>query len=409
MDKLNKTIDSETCASDSSKNTDTAEECAEQGEQGTILIMAGGTGGHIFPGIAVAQALQQQGWQIHWLGTEDRMEAQLVPQHGFAISFVNIVGVRNKGVLAWLKLPFILLQSLWQSLQIIRSVAPDVVLGMGGYASAPGGLAAWLMRKPLILHEQNAMAGLSNRCLARIATQVLSAFPGAFQPSVKAQVVGNPLRSSIMGRSEVSGRQSEKNTEQLPKADSERRNLLVVGGSLGAQILNEVVPKAIASMTSFKVNVWHQTGADKKQKVLAAYQQLGQVDQQVKVTTFIDDMAMAYRWADLVICRAGALTVSELAMAGKPAIFVPLPHAVDDHQTKNALYLVKSDAAKLLPQNQFNPTSLVQLLNSLLLSKRTLESMAKAARSAAHGDATLQVSAICQAQLKCSIDDDKHA
>lgn len=364
-------------------------------KQPTILIMAGGTGGHIFPGIAVAEALQQQGWQIHWLGTQDRMEAQLVPQHGFAISFIKISGVRNKSLQAWLTLPFCLIRSLLQSITIIRQVQPDVILGMGGYASAPGGLAAWLLGKPLVLHEQNAMAGLTNRCLARVATKVLSAFPRAFKPSVAAQVVGNPLRSTIIDSVDT----SHVETSEWIKKAAGSYNLLVVGGSLGAQVLNDVVPKAIGHMSITQVNVWHQTGAGKQRAVEESYLQLTRDKAQVKVTPFIEDMAKAYQWADLVICRAGALTVSELAMAGKPAIFIPLPHAVDDHQTKNALYLVNANAAKLIPQNQFNAISLVQMLNALLSSSITLAGMGKAAKDAAYADATLQVSDVCKEQL----------
>ncbi len=346
----------------------------------TLLVMAGGTGGHIFPGIAVAEKLQQQGWNIHWLGTAKRMEAQLVPQHGFAISFINIAGLRNKDWKTWLKTPFKLMQSVLQSIRVIRQVQPDVVLGMGGYASAPGGFAAWLLRKPLVLHEQNAVAGLSNRFLARIATRVLSAFPGAFNASIKHKVIGNPLRSDII--------ESESSVSQNPASS---KKVLVVGGSLGAQILNETVPKAMNQIKVQNINVWHQTGAGNKQQVLQSYQDYGLATENIKVTEFIDNMAEAYQWADVVICRAGALTVSELAMVAKPAIFIPLPHAVDDHQTKNAMYLVSREAAKLIPQKDFSGTSLAQMLNSLFISDTVLQKMSKAAHDAAHSDATMQV------------------
>ena len=350
----------------------------------TLLVMAGGTGGHIFPGIAVAEMLQAKGWTIHWLGTEKRMEAKIVPEHGFDISFINIAGVRNKSLIERLKIPFKLLQSVIQSISILRKVKPDVVLGMGGYASAPGGFAAWLMRIPLVLHEQNAVAGMTNRYLAKIATTVLSAFPNAFRKDVKYQVVGNPLRKEITDLIPV-----------VPEHPTSSKKVLVVGGSLGAKVLNDTVPQALKQIHLQNINVWHQTGRDSQASVLANYQQFGMAEDKVKVTEFIEDMAAAYQWADVVICRAGALTVSELAMAAKPAIFVPLPHAVDDHQTKNAMYLVSRGAAKLLPQKEFNGTTLAQMLNSLFISDSVVQSMVKAAHDAAHADATNRVANTC--------------
>lgn len=350
----------------------------------TLLIMAGGTGGHIFPGIAVAEYLQQQGWDIHWLGTAKRMEAEIVPKHGFDISFINIAGLRNKNWQAWLKTPFKLMQSVMQSMAVIRKVKPDVVLGMGGYASAPGGVAAWLLRKPLVLHEQNAVAGMSNRFLANIATKVLSAFPGAFKSRVKHQVVGNPLRSGIVAL--------EQNTSDKPASS---KKVLVVGGSLGAQILNETVPQAMKQIKLQNITVWHQTGKGNQTSVLKSYQAYGLPKENIEVTEFIEDMVQAYAWADVVVCRAGALTVSELAMAAKPAIFVPLPHAVDDHQTKNAMYLVERNAAKLITQKEFNGTSLAQMLNSIFVSDSVVKSMSKAAHDASHADATIRVAQTC--------------
>ncbi|WP_241242275.1 undecaprenyldiphospho-muramoylpentapeptide beta-N-acetylglucosaminyltransferase [Thalassotalea sp. G2M2-11] len=355
----------------------------------TLLVMAGGTGGHIFPGIAVADYLAAQGWDIHWLGTAKRMEAEIIPKHGFEISFINIAGLRNKSWQAWLKLPFKLMQSVWQSMSVIRQVQPDVVLGMGGYASAPGGFAAWLLTKPLVLHEQNAVAGLSNRFLSVLATRVLSAFPGAFKARVKHQVVGNPLRSDIVALENIA-----------PERPASTKKVLVVGGSLGAKVLNETVPKAMKQIKVQNITVWHQTGKGNQSAVLDSYKNYGLPQDNVKVTEFIDDMAEAYQWADVVICRAGALTVSELAMAAKPAIFVPLPHAVDDHQTKNALYLVERNAAKMLPQKEFNGTSLAQMLNSLFISDKVLQSMSKAAHDAAHADATIRVAKTCMELVK---------
>jgi len=350
-----------------------------------LLVMAGGTGGHIFPGLAVAKALEQQGWQIHWLGTANRMEADIVPSHGYPIAFINIAGLRNKGWQTLLKMPFKLLQSLMQSIKVIRGINPDVVLGMGGYASAPGGVAAWLLRKPLVLHEQNAVAGMSNRYLARLAKTVLSAFPNAFKSSISHTVVGNPLRKDIVELEHT-----------LSAEPSSSKKVLVVGGSLGAQVFNETVPAGIKQIQQQKIDVWHQTGKGNLASVKQKYQDSGLDENKVKVSEFIEDMSEAYRWADVVVCRAGALTVSELAMAGKPAIFVPLPHAVDDHQTKNANYLVSRGAAKLLPQKDFNGTTLAQMLNSMFSSDKVVHSMSQAALDAAHADATIKVANACK-------------
>ena len=355
----------------------------------TLLVMAGGTGGHIFPGLAVAQMLESQGWNIHWLGTEKRMEATLIPQYGYPISFINIAGIRNKNWKTWLKTPFKLMQSVIQSIKIIRAINPDVVLGMGGYASAPGGFAAWLLSKPLVLHEQNAVAGLTNRMLAHIASRVLSAFPESFSQSIKHQVVGNPLRKDIIAIENV-----------IPEQPASSKKVLVIGGSLGAKILNDVVPQAMKQIKIQNIDVWHQTGAGNEKNVLESYKNFDLLGERVKVSEFIDDMASAYQWADVVICRAGALTVSELAMAAKPAVFVPLPHAVDDHQTKNAQYLVSQGAAKILAQHEFNGTTLAQMLNSLFISDKVIQSMSKAAHDAAHADATSKVAQICQEVMK---------
>lgn len=356
----------------------------------TLLVMAGGTGGHIFPGIAVAEYLQTQGWDIHWLGTAKRMEASLVPKYGFEISFINIAGIRNKSFTTLLKTPFKLLQSVIQSMKVINKVKPDVVLGMGGYASAPGGVAAWLMGKPLILHEQNAVAGMSNRYLAHLASKVLSAFPAAFKPGVKPTVVGNPIRKNIVALL----------SEMKNEATANSKKVLVVGGSLGAQILNEQVPQALKQLKGFNFQVWHQTGQGNLASVEQSYQEAEIAQDNFKITEFIDDMAEAYQWADVVICRAGALTVSELAIAGKPAIFIPLPHAVDDHQTKNAKYLVDKGAAKLLPQKDLTSMQIAQTLNSMFASEKVLQAMSKAAYEAAYNDATEQVAKACIEQVK---------
>jgi len=357
-----------------------------------LLVMAGGTGGHIFPGLAVAQELEAQGWHIHWLGTANKMEANIVPKQGYGISFIDISGVRNNGLLAKILMPMKLLKSLLQARRVIRNIKPNVVLGMGGYASAPGGIAAWLLNVPLVLHEQNAAAGLTNRLLARFASKVCCAFPNAFANAIEAEVVGNPLRKNIT---------AVQNKNQQPKSHRSK-NLLIVGGSLGAQVLNQMVPKTYQNLLALQceVNIFHQTGKDKQAAVLASYQQEQLDSGKVQISEFIEDMAAAYQWADIVICRAGALTVSEVAMAGKAAIFVPLPHAVDDHQTKNAQYLVNCGAAKLLPQTQLNPEKLTELLVELFDKEQILIDMEKAAFNAADTQATEKVSALCQQLLK---------
>jgi len=373
----------------------------------TLLVMAGGTGGHIFPGLAVADMLKQQGWQIHWLGTADRMEANIVPEHGYDISFINISGLRHKGLMSWLKLPFKLINSLWQGIKVIKQTNPDVVLGMGGYASGPGGLAAWLMKRPLVVHEQNAAAGLTNRLLSRIATKVCCAFPNAFNAKVNAQVVGNPLRADIGEQAKEQHQKKAINEVNQNNEDKTSHNILVVGGSLGAQILNQVVPQsfgALTSMQSEKVafNIWHQTGNGKQAEVLSAYEQLNVASDKIRVTEFIKDMASAYQWADIVICRAGALTVSELAMAATPAIFVPLPHAVDDHQTKNAQYLVAHGGASLLKQSELSVDSLTNELQALFSEPEKLTTMAESAFEAADPDATSKVAEMCQQLLSAN-------
>lgn len=361
----------------------------------TLLVMAGGTGGHIFPGLAVAQLLASRGWHIHWLGTAERMEAEIVPKHGFDISFIDIKGARNKGVKTLLLMPFSLVKSVWQAMCVIRKTKPDVVLGMGGYASGPGGLAAWLLRRPVIVHEQNAAAGLTNRLLAGLASTVCSAFPDAFKQGKKTvQIVGNPLRATITQVSQPDS--EEKALEQT--SINEQKRILVVGGSLGAQVLNNTVPKAFSLLTKDDEQycIWHQTGKGNAGPVEAQYDEQLITDGSVKVTEFIDDMAAAYQWADIVICRAGALTVSELAMAAKPAIFVPLPHAVDDHQSKNAQFLVNKGGAKLIAQQEFTAEKLTQTLKALFVEPKTLKTMAIAASKAADKQSTEKVADLCQ-------------
>ncbi len=302
------------------------------------LIMAGGTGGHVFPALAVAQALTQKGWQVEWLGTAERMEAKVVPEHGFPIHFLPVKGIRGKGFTARWQGLSALLRSLGQAKTLMRALQPDLVIGFGGYASGPGGVAARLAKIPLVIHEQNAAIGMTNKLLGRVANRILLGFREAasqFGPaSSKCVVVGNPIRDDIRA---------------LPEKASVHSPLrvLVVGGSLGSMPLNTMVPDALASHA--QVEVWHQCGKGNQAALLDGYDN---ARCQYKVTEFIDDMADAYAWADVIICRAGALTVAEVAAAGLSAVFVPLPHAVDDHQTKNAAALVNAGAATLIQQHE---------------------------------------------------------
>ncbi len=345
----------------------------------TILIMAGGTGGHIYPGLAVADALRAQGWNVVWLGAPNSMEAELVPKHGYPVAWVNFSGVRGKGVTRLLTLPFTLLRALGQSAAAIYRHRPDVVLGMGGYITLPGGLMAALLRRPLVVHEQNSIAGMSNKVLAKVAARVLSGFPGVLK---RAEWCGNPVRADITGLPEPQARYA---------ARSGKLNVLVVGGSLGAQALNETLPKALALLSEQeRPNIIHQTGKKHFETVRQHYAQAGVV---ADIRAFLDDMANQYARADVVICRAGALTIAELAAAGVASVLIPFPFAVDDHQTHNARFLSEQGAAVLLPQKELSAEKLAQLLREL--NREKLSAMAVAARSLAKVGATQHVARIC--------------
>ncbi|MFA7400698.1 MAG: undecaprenyldiphospho-muramoylpentapeptide beta-N-acetylglucosaminyltransferase [Sideroxydans sp.] len=347
----------------------------------TILIMAGGTGGHIYPGLAVADALRAQGWNVVWLGAPNSMEAELVPKHGYPVAWVNFSGVRGKGVMRLLTLPFTLLRALGQSADAIFRHRPDVVLGMGGYITMPGGLMAAILRRPLVIHEQNSIAGMSNKVLAKLATKVMSGFPDVLKGT---QWCGNPVRADIAAVADPQARFANRNG---------KLNVLVVGGSLGAQALNEALPKTLALMSEAeRPNVLHQTGKKHFETVQKLYEQAGV---QADIRAFLDDMANQYANADVVICRAGALTIAELAAAGVASVLVPFPHAVDDHQTYNARFLSEQGAALLVPQTELNAEKLAQLLREMTREK--LLAMAQAARNLAKPDATQQVAQVCVA------------
>lgn len=351
----------------------------------TAMIMAGGTGGHVFPALATARVLKRRGYDIVWLGTHRGIEARLVPAEGIPVEWLSVSGLRGKGLTTLLAAPFRLATALMQALRAVRRHRPGVVLGAGGFVSGPGGVAAWLMRRPLVVHEQNAVAGLTNRLLARLADRVLEGFPGSFGAGTKAERVGNPVRREIA---------AVPPPERRYPGREGRARLLVFGGSQGAARLNAVVPAAIAELPEWlRPEVLHQTGARGAEETAAAYRARGI---EADVRAFIDDMAGAYGWADLAVCRAGALTVAELAAAGVPAVLVPFPAAVDDHQTRNAQFVVRAGAGVLLAESGLTPVSLAAKLRELLEAGRPrLERMAQAARATAITDADERLADAC--------------
>lgn len=350
-----------------------------------ILMMAAGTGGHVFPALAVAEELTNRGATIHWLGTQVGMENGLVAPTGYDYHAINMQGLRGKGLGRLLKLPMTLLAAVMAATKVIKQNKIDLVVGFGGYVSAPGGIAAKMTRTPLIIHEQNAIAGMSNRYLAKMAVKVLQAFEGAFDKgtSDKVQTVGNPVRNAITGIKAPADRYDDNDTSPL--------RLLVVGGSLGAQVLNETVPKALALLDK-PLQVRHQCGRGNEEATQAAYESEDSASHNITVQPFIDDMAAAYNWADVIVCRAGALTVTEIQNVGIAAIFVPLPHAVDDHQTANAKTLTDNDAAILLPQSELTPKRLSETL--IALNRPACKFMAQKAHDLANRSSTMTVSDI---------------
>jgi UDP-N-acetylglucosamine--N-acetylmuramyl-(pentapeptide) pyrophosphoryl-undecaprenol N-acetylglucosamine transferase len=351
---------------------------------GPVLIMAGGTGGHVFPALAVANVLRARGVAVVWLGVPDSMESRLVPAQGFPIEWVRIAGLRGKGALGWVLAPLRIANAVAQAIGVLRRVRPCAVLGAGGYVSGPGGIAAWLLRIPLLIHEQNAIAGLTNRWLARVATQVLEAFPGSFGPQVRARTIGNPVRENIAAL--------EPPAQRFAGRDS-RVRLLVFGGSQGAQRLNVVLPQALARLSPVnRPQVIHQSGERELEKTRAAYVQ---EKVEAEVLPFIEDMAKTYAWADLAVCRAGAMTVTELQVAGLGAIFVPLPIATDDHQTKNAAVMVDAGAARLIQERYLTPESLSHTIAELVADRARLLRLAEAARNSRITDAAERLADLC--------------
>lgn len=347
-----------------------------------IAIVAGGTGGHIFPALAVAKALEQRGHRIVWVGAIGGMETKIVPQYDIELETIQIQNLRGKGLLRYALMPFRLLRAILQTRSIFKKHKIDLALGFGGFVAGPGGLAARSLKIPLIIHEQNAVAGMTNRHLAKFARYILTGFPSVFEDYVNKVVTGNPVRADL-----------------LPLRDMTYKahyplHILVIGGSLGAQIFNEVIPQTLKNLgKDVKLDVWHQTGAKHFEETQAHFEALGV---QAKVTAFIDNMNEAYAWADLIICRAGALTVAELSLIGKPAIFVPFPQAVDDHQTKNAMEANQSGAAILLYQSDFNAENLGDLLRDFVRHPDRLEDMAAKMKALGKVDATAQIVKICE-------------
>jgi len=349
-----------------------------------ILVMAGGTGGHVYPALAVARALQRESQEVVWLGTQRGLESRVVPEAGIDIEWISVKGLRRKGVLALMIAPIQMTWALLQALAVILRRRPAAVLGMGGFVSGPGGVAAWLMRRPLVIHEQNAAAGLTNRLLARLARVVLQAFPGSFNSSADVETVGNPVREDIAAVPEPGAR--------YPGREGPLR-LLVLGGSQGALALNRTVPAALSLLPEeIRPVVRHQCGERTIETARNAYDSSG-ID--VELTPFIDDMALAYAWADLVVCRAGALTVAELSAVGLPALFVPYPSAVDDHQTANARPMVEADAAAIIQESELSDQSLSELLRAWLCERSVLQSRAAKARALSTPESVNRITNIC--------------
>ncbi|MES3007812.1 MAG: undecaprenyldiphospho-muramoylpentapeptide beta-N-acetylglucosaminyltransferase [Pseudomonadota bacterium] len=360
---------------------------------GTVLIMAGGTGGHIYPALSIARNLHARGYRTEWLGTARGLEVEVLRDTDIPLHFIEVKGLRGKGLLSVLQAPFMIVSSVLQSLRLLRQINPCCVLGMGGYVTGPGGVAARLAGRQLLIHEQNAIAGFSNRLLARIANRVMEAFPGTFTTASKVVCTGNPVRAEIVALTEPATRLRDVNAPL---------HVLVVGGSLGAVAINRLIPAALQLLDATnRPEVWHQTGRNNLEETRALYAASAlAVNEACRVDAYIHDMAAAYAWADLVICRAGATTVSEIAAAGLPSVLIPYPHAVDDHQTRNAQWLSAADAALLMPQSELSAEVLAEQLNTFTNDRDLLLSMSKSARALARPDASDLVALECMEACK---------
>lgn len=353
-------------------------------KKGNVLIMAGGTGGHVIPALSVAKQLKVKGYQVHWLGSVQGIENDLVVDAGYPLHRISISGLRGKGAVKKLLAPFQLLKALWQTFRVFLAVKPKIAIGMGGFASGPGGLMSLLLRTPLVIHEQNAIPGLTNKTLSAKATFLLQAFDGTFPSRPSLKTVGNPVRQSIVDMPAP---------EERLAGRSGDLNVLVVGGSLGAVAINDVLIEAANELTTAGIQLWHQVGKRNYESVKLGYRNQG--CGHIKVSDFIGNMADAYSWADVVVCRAGALTVSELMAAGVASVLVPYPFAVDDHQTENAKFLVNGSAGLLVPQAEFNKEKLVEMLQMFKADRDKVLSMSKSARSLAKPDAAKTVTHYC--------------
>lgn len=360
---------------------------------GTVLIMAGGTGGHIYPALSIARNLHSRGYRTEWLGTARGLEVDLLRDTDIPLHFIDVKGVRGKGLKSILLAPFMIFSSVLQSLRVLRQVNPCCVLGMGGYVTGPGGVAARLAGRQLLIHEQNAIAGFSNRLLAPIANRVLEAFPGTFRAAPKVICTGNPVRAEIVALTGMAQRLRE---------SGESLRILVVGGSLGAVAINRLIPAALQLLEGVnRPQVWHQTGRSNLEETRTLYANADlTINDACRVDAYIHDMAAAYAWADMVICRAGAATVSEIAAAGLPSLLVPFPHAVDDHQTRNAQWLSTAGAALLMPQNALNEVALAARLQEFMNDRGLLLSMAGSARALARPEASDLVALECMEACK---------
>lgn len=374
----------------------------------TIMIMAGGTGGHVFPALAVADELKQRGFEIHWLGTAAGIEADLVPKSGYPLHCIKVTGLRGKGKLALFAAPWKIIKAIYQAMRFMRIVRPSAVLGLGGFATGPGGVAAKILGIPLLIHEQNAFPGMTNRLLKPLSNVVMQAFPNTFKGIrglEKLLTTGNPVRANILALDiNEYGAATEKEKAEKEKTEAGKLNVLVVGGSLGAVALNNAVMDALAlavEKDDFIPNIWHQVGKKNIDSVQQSYTDKN-LEGKAKVVAFIDDMAVAYDWADLIVCRAGALTVSEVACAGKAAIFIPFPFAVDDHQTANAQVLVNAGAAEVKQQKDLTADWLADRLKYYGENPEQLKHMSIAAKGASIADATQVVTeqVIKQIRLK---------
>ena len=349
-----------------------------------VMIMAGGTGGHVFPALAVAEELRGRAQPVVWMGTRKGLEARVVPAAGIEMEWISIAGLRGRGAAAWIAAPFRISIAIIQALAAIRRRKPAVVLGMGGFVSGPGGIAAWLCRRPVLIHEQNAVAGTTNRLLSRIARRVFEAFPGSFPDGVAAELVGNPVRRDIL---DLADRDKEGNGRP-----GDGVHVLILGGSQGARVLNERVPAAVAMLPDrVFLDIWHQAGRG----LATAQRGYGERGVEARVDAFVEDMAGAYAWADLVICRAGALTIAELTAAGLGAILVPFPYAVDDHQARNAESFGSDGAGIVIPEHEFTPQRLADELAALLDRPDRLADMGASARTQACPGALTDIADAC--------------